>query len=246
MSHVNTKNPFRKFEVMLAFAVLLNIGFWLSVRGEQAKWGNVPPAPPQSSAASSGLGDYGLAYRSIGLMLQNLGDTGGRVTSLQDYDYNMLTSWFFIQHHLDPRSDYTPYLAAYYYSATQAPKAYYPVLDYLEKAGLSTQGEKWRFLAHAVYLARFVIEDQERALALANKLAAHPKTDLPAWTRQMPAFVLTQQGDKKAAYALLLEILKSSAETLHPNEITNMRYYICDRVITRQEAEFDPLCKDLP
>lgn len=246
MSRANIQNPFRKFEIMLACALVLNIAFWLSVRDYQSRWGNVPPAPPKSSAASSGLGDVSLAYRSIGLMLQNLGDTGGRVTSLKDYDYNMLTTWFFIQHHLDPHSNYTPYLAAYYYSATQDPKAYYPVLDYLEKVGLSAEDEKWRFLAHAVYLARFVIDDKERALELANKLAAHPKPDLPAWTRQMPAFVMTQQGDKKAAYALLLEILKSSAETLHPNEITNMRYYICDRVLTPQEAEFDPLCKDLP
>lgn len=236
----------RKIEIILAVALVCNIGFWLSVRSVKSQWGNVPPAPKAELAASSGLGDTQLSYRIIGIMLQNLGDTGGRTTALKDYDFAELSKWFFVQNSLDHHSNYIPYLAAYYYSATQEPLKFRPVIDYLEAVGQSPEGEKWRFLAQAVYLSRFVMNDTDLALKLANQLAAHKNPNMPSWTRQMPAFVMTQAGDKKAAYGLLVEILRSGAKTMAVEEVTNMRYYICDRVLEPEQAKFDPLCKDLP
>lgn len=235
-----------KIEILLAFAIFFNLLYWANVRYVKSHWGNVPPAPQAEFAASSGLGDTAFSYRIIGLMLQNLGDTGGRTTSLKDYDYEELTKWFYIQQKLDAHSNYSPYLAAYYFSASQVPEKIRPLLGYLTKVGLSQETQKWRFLAQAVYLARFVMNDIDLALDLANQLAAHPNKDLPIWTKNMPAFVMNQHGDKKAAYAFLVEILRSNMKTLHPNEATNMRYYICDQVLEPEEAKTDPLCKDIP
>ncbi len=137
-------------QVFIAISLALNILFWFSVRDVRAKWGNVPPAPDMKYAASMGLGDRSFAYRSNGIMIQNLGDTGGRTTPLKDYDYNALADWFFLQNALDPHSNYVPYLAGYYFSALQEPEKYYPVLDYLEKVGSQDDGKRWRWLAQAV------------------------------------------------------------------------------------------------
>lgn len=235
-----------KVEILLCIAILCNLFFWFSVRHIQSHWGNVPPAPSKDFAASAGLGDTAFSYRIIGLMLQNLGDTGGRFTALKEYNYDELAKWFYIQQQLDPRSNFSPYIAAYYFSASQVPDKIRPLLGYLSVVGGSERDQKWRFLAQAVYLARFIVKDNALALELAKKLAANPNKDMPIWTRNMPAFVLNRQGDKKAAYQLLVEILRSNMKTMQPSEINNMRYYICKDVLTIDEAKTDLLCKDLP
>lgn len=236
-----TRNIFY-IQIFIALSLVLNILFWFSVRDVRAKWGNVPPAPDVKYASSMGLGDLSFAYRSNGIMIQNLGDTGGRVTPLKDYNYDELTKWFLLQDKLDPRSNYIPYLAAYYFSGVQIAEKYYPILDYLEDVGVRSGGEKWRWLAQAVYVSRFVIKDLDRALELANKLSDTAPADAPAWVHQMPVFVLKAEGKKDAAYALMLEILKSNADHMHPNEVNAARAYICDQILTEEQKVKEPLC----
>ncbi len=231
-------------QVFIAISLALNILFWFSVRDVRAKWGNVPPAPDMKYAASMGLGDRSFAYRSNGIMIQNLGDTGGRTTPLKDYDYNALADWFFLQNALDPHSNYVPYLAGYYFSALQEPEKYYPVLDYLEKVGSQDSGKKWRWLAQAVYISRFLIKDSEKAMELANRLIEVAPSDAPAWVRQAPVFILKSGGKKEEAYALMLEILKSNVENMHPNEVNAARAYICDQILDESQKRTDPLCQE--
>lgn len=229
--------------VFLTVAVLLNILFWFEVRDMRPEWGNVPPVPDHRFIQSMGLGDASFAYRSNGIMLQNLGDTGGRLTPLKDYDYDRLTEWFFLQDKLDPRSDYIPYLAAYYFSAVQIPEKFSPVLDYLAEVGVRSDGQKWRWLAQAVYVSRFLMKDIDKALELAQLLSRSVPDSAPAWAHQMPVFVANAKGDKGVAYALMLEILKSNADQMHPNEVRSTRAYICDRILNEVERQKDPLCE---
>ncbi len=233
----------KQVQLCLAFALCLNIIFWFSGRDIQARWNNVPPAPEQKYAAAYGIGDAGFAYRLNGIMLQNLGDTGGRVTSLDDYKYDELTKWFFLQDHLDPHSDFIPYLAAYYFGSVQTPEKFRPVLDYLQKVGEHAEGQKWRWFAQGVFLARYQLHDLDKALEMAHILANTKYDEAPNWVRQMPAFILTEKGEKKAAYALLLEILKTSAADLHPNEVNAMKAYICERTLSKEEAAVNPICE---
>ncbi len=232
-----------KVRFFLVLALIFNILFWFYGRGIQSQWTNVPPAPDDKYASAYGLGDASFAYRLNGIMLQNIGDTGGRVTSLKDYNYNDLSRWFFLQNQLDSSSDYTPYLASYYFGSVQEPEKFRPVLDYLMSVGLQTSGEKWRWLAQGVYLARYKMKDLDKALEMAKILANTPYEKAPGWVRQMPAFVMTEKGEKKAAYALLLEILKTSSQDLHPNEVNAMRAYMCSRLLTKEESEVNPLCQ---
>ncbi|MCB1681011.1 MAG: hypothetical protein H6858_03530 [Rhodospirillales bacterium] len=233
-------------KAFLTAAVVLNIGLWFSVRTVQAKWVNVPPAPDKRFAAAYGLGDAELSYRAVGIMIQNMGDTGGRSASLSDYNYPELVKWFFLEDSLDPLSNYVPYLAAFYFGGVQHPELFRPVLDYLETVGKRSEGEKWRFLAHAIYLARFEMGDSDKALQLANELATVNNPKMPHWTRQMRAFIMNAQGKKQAAYALLLEMLKTDPKNLAPNESNFLRGYICERILDKAEADLNPICKDIP
>lgn len=234
-----------KIKLLLMVALVINVSFWFSFRDVKGRWINVPPAPDVKYADSYGLGDRSFAYRLNGIMIQNLGDTGGRSTSLKDYNYHALTKWFYLQDHLDPTSDFIPYLASFYFGGVQEPELFRPVLDYLSEVGSRADGQKWRWLAQGVYLARYKMEDIDRALELANILANTKNENAPSWVRRMPAFIMTAKGEKQAAYALLLEILRTSAEDLHPNEVNATRAYICMRILSEEEAAANPLCENL-
>ncbi|MCB9991585.1 MAG: hypothetical protein H6867_09505 [Rhodospirillales bacterium] len=93
--------------------------FSVHSRPLQARWVNVPPVPSEAAAIAMALGDRALAYRMYGIMIQNLGDTGGRVTPLKDYDYPRLGQWFMLEDKMDERSDFIPYLAAYYFGGVR-------------------------------------------------------------------------------------------------------------------------------
>ena len=232
-------------QILITVVLGLNIVFWFSLRNIQAYWGNVPPPPDERFASAYGLGDTSFSYRLNSLMLQNMGDTGGRTTSLKDYDYDRLTQWFFLQDKLDPVSSYIPYLATFYFGAVQEPEKFRPVLEYLKEIGVRKEKGKWRWLAYAVQITKDNIGDKDKALELAYLLAETEYHDAPNWTKQMPAFVMTSKGDKKEAYALMLEILKTSAEKLHPNEVNAMKDYICKQILDEAEALSNPLCEDI-
>jgi hypothetical protein len=210
----------------------------------QLSWDNVPPAPKPETAAFSGLGDPEISYRMAGYVLQNLGNVGGRYEALKNYDYNALGQWFYTAQSLDDRANFIPFLAAYYYGLVQEEAAYKldPVIDYLALEGQKPYPQKWRWLAQAVFLARYKQHDMDKALKLANLLAGL-KTDTAPWARQMPAFIHLQMGDKQAAYEVMVRMLASEHDSLDPNEVNAMRDYICTRTLTSAEAVKNPLCQ---
>ena len=238
-------NTIRVLKIALTLAVILNVAFWFYSRETKAQWLNVPPVPSTFSAVSSTLGDKQFASRIIAIMIQNLGNTGGRITPIKDYDFEKLGGWLRLHYELDSNSDIVPYMAAHYFSASQDPTKVRPVIDYLRIAGNSTQGEKWRWLAQAVYIARFKYKDLDLAYEIADELAALDKEDLPEWTRHLQVNILNQRGEKEAALQLMLGILKESADELHPNEVNAMVAYICEQVLDAEEAKTHSLCINL-
>jgi hypothetical protein len=230
----------------LVFLVILivNFGFWAHARKTLPQWSNVPPAPKIETAAFSGLGDSEISYRLAGYFLQNLGNVGGNFESLKSYNYDLLGQWFLVAQSLDGRADYVPYMAAYLFGSIQdeAVDKLDPVIDYLALEGQQPYPQKWRWLAQAVYLARFRQNDLDKALKLANILA-NLKTDTAPWARQMPAFIHLALGDKQAAYEIMTRMLATEHDKLHPNEVNAMREYICTRTLDQAEAAKNPLCQ---
>lgn len=234
------------YKLLLVFFLILalNVSLWLGVKTVRVKWNNVPPVPDKTSALWTGLGDEQFAYRIYGLFIQNMGDTGGRVISLNDYNYEDLSGWFMLEHQLDPRSDFAPFLAGYFFGNIRDPEKLRHLVDYLEVAVGDGQGQKWRFLAQAVFLARFKMEDLDRALELANKLSEIDNPDMAPWARQMPAFVLNAQGEKEAAFELMVSMLQTERENLHPNEVNAMLDFICTRTLDKGDPRLEQICRD--
>ena len=224
-------------------AVILQIFVSISIRPILSFPETVPNVPTLRASQVQFLGDKAFAYRVYGGMIQNFGEYGGKTTALKDYNFERLSRWFFLQNELDPESNYIPFIASYLFGASQDPKKLGPIVDYLEIAGNLSKGEKWRWLAHAVYMARFQVEDYDRALELAYKLSALYKDGMPAWTAKMPAFVQLQMGEKDASYSFMRGLLQGGHEGMHPNEINFMVDYICNRLLSEEEKSLDPLCE---
>lgn len=205
---------YRGCALALAFFVVINIVFWQASSKMFPKWEGVPPAPSYAGSLMMALGDPQFAYRSGGLVLQGLGDGGGQYTSLRDYDYQALGRWFAGLDRLDPASNHVPMTAAYYFGSTRVPRDVAVVVDYLAAIGQNPAGNKWRWLAYAVLLARHRLHDDDLALDLAYKLShMQPIGDvLPAWARHMPAVVLSEKGEAGGARKFFENLVVNSAD----------------------------------
>lgn len=225
------KRAKRRNNYILVLALALNILFWFGSSDIYAKWGGVPPVPTHNGAIMMGLGDPEFSFRLGAITLQNLGDSGGRVTPMRDYDYKALGDWFWLLNSLDPASDHVPMLAAYYFGGTRVPGDVAVVVDYLSRVGQNPAGIKWRWLVHAAFLARHRLYNIDLALDIAYRLSKMQLVDdtMPAWARQMPAFLLTEKGDKEAARKIT-EGLILSGHAFDPNEVNFMRSYLVEQL----------------
>jgi hypothetical protein len=239
----NTAQGRLRINAFLALALSLNILFWGWSQNFFAKWQGVPPVPSENGALTMALGDREFAYRFLALQLQGLGDGGGQMASLKTYNYQKLGEWFRLLHLLNPASDHVPMAAAYYFGSISDTQRIPVVIDYLSEVGQSPVGSKWRWLAHAVVLARHQMNDLQLALDLAYKLSKmEPIGDtLPSWARQMPAFILKAKGDKADARALMENMLLNS-ESLHPNEVNFMKSFLTEQLGV-PEAEVESLMR---
>lgn len=212
----------------------------------QERWLNVPPIPSDFSVRSFGLGDTQFAYRILCVLIQNLGDTGGRLNVFPSYDYDRLVRWFRLMDRLDPESDYIPFLAAYYFSAVQTPEKLDPLIAYLAEVGSRPQveGEKWRWLLQAIFLARHRQDDLDKALGLSKKLADIYREGMPLWTRHMSAFIYTETGEKEAALQIMASILQEMGDKIHPVEARYMKGYICDKLLEPDQRETSAFCQE--
>lgn len=214
--------------------LILQGAFWWQMREVPPAMGIVPEPPTERALKAQAFGDPQFLFRTYALQLQNFGDTFGRATPLKDYDYGRLERWFNRMDALDARSHFIPSLASYYFGQTQDVSQLPHVIRYLEEHGSRDLGQKWWWLAQAVYLAKHKLEDKKWALKLAYKLAEAPGDDVPIWTRQMPAFIHEELGEKEAAYAIIRALL-DDADNLDEGELNFMRYFIEERLKRLEE-----------
>ncbi|TAN44569.1 MAG: hypothetical protein EPN26_16710 [Rhodospirillales bacterium] len=200
----------------------VQLGVWNWGRTLSGQEEIVPAPPPPQVFTIMALGDAQYLFRVMALQLQNFGDSGGKVTPLAEYDYQRLGGWFRALDDLDPVSDYVAVTAAQYYGMTPKRADVVHVVAYLREHARKDPARNWRWLAHAVYLARHRMKDNALALEVAQELAALPVPDLPAWTKAMPAYALADLGEREAAVALLSAILATDARHLTPEEAKGM------------------------
>lgn len=217
-------------KIVLLFLLGFTALFWTASSRMFPKWPGVPPVPSLAGAEAMTLGDKEFSFRFLAIILQNFGDMGINKTALKDYNYKELGKWFFLLNRLDPISDHVPMLAAHYFGGSSVPENAAEVVKYLGEVGQIPIGEKWRWLAHAAYLAQHKVGDIDLALKYAYKLQKmndEYNLGMPQWARQMPAFILNNRGEKEASRKLMEKLLVTE-KNVDPAEINFMRLYLME------------------
>lgn len=214
----------------VALAVLMGalagsalIGRQLGARGPGAVDLAAPPAPAVLRWQT--LGDGQASFRAHALRLQHLGNLGGRIVPYKDIDYDRVASWSRTLDRLDARADVVPAMAALLYSGTQTPADLRPLVRYLADHVRRAPGRKWRWMTHAIYLARYRLEDDALALRLARELRGFDTPRIPGWARHLEILVLRDIGRTQAARALVERLLRE-ADDLAPAERRWLRFYL--------------------
>lgn len=218
-----------KRDYLFFLFLILQVILWTQIKSIKPDMSVIPPLQTETSIKAASFGDEEFYFRVLAFEIQNAGDTFGRITPLKDYDYSLLSKWFHLLDVLDSKSNFIPALAAYYYSSTQyAPDNKY-IVDYLEAHADKDPYNKWWWYSQAVYIAKHKLDNKQRALEIAYKLAASPNPNIPLWTRQMPAFILEDIGEKEEA-AIIIQNIIDNVDDIPDGELNFMYYFMKDRL----------------
>lgn len=215
-------------------------GFWKGTKQVKPEIEIIPKVPSEEILKAFAFGDDQVQFRYNGYKLQFAGDSFGMVTPLKDYDYGKLYHWWRLLDEINPISNLIAYYAAYYWSASQTPEQHVPyIVNFLEEHADKNPEKKWWWYSQAVYNAKFKLEDNDRALEIAKKLASLPnQLDIPLWTRQLEAFIYEDKGEYEKACDIIVNVVDQfSKKQVTKGEANFMFHFIQERLRAMIEKE---------
>lgn len=207
--------------VLAAFLLILVLQIvWASLRmSPTAEVSDLPEPPATSYLRFSGLGDEIFLSKVLTLWLQAHDYQPGISLSFHEMDYDRLIGWLDTVLSLDAKAQYPLLLASRVYAEVNDAKRQRKMLAFIKRKFEELPDERWRWMAHAVYVAKHRLRDQELALGFARSLSRNVSQDtVPFWARQMHIYILEDMGRIEAAKILLGGLIESG-EIEDPNEI---------------------------
>jgi hypothetical protein len=178
------------------------------------------PQPPSAGVLRAlSLGDPIALAQGLTLYLQAFDTQPGVSIPFLQLDYERVEAWLSRALDLDPVGQYPLLLASQVYAQVPDPVRQRRMLELVHRRFLEDPAHRWRWLAHAVIMAKHRLEDLELALVYARTLREHTQPDeAPAWARQLEIFIYEDMGQYEAASVLLGGLLDSGAVT-DPHEL---------------------------
>lgn len=192
---------------------------WGSLRAPpRADISDLPAPPALAYLRFAGIGDNIFLSKALVLWLQGHDYQPGISLSYRELDYDRLIDWLDTILLLDPASQYPLLLASRVYGDVNDQDRQRKMLAFIADEFMDYPAERWRWMAHAVYVARYRLDDNDLALKLARKLAENSTDNVPFWARQMHIYILEDMGQIEAARVLLGGLI-DSGEIEDPNEL---------------------------
>lgn len=178
------------------------------------------PSPPRLDIARSlSFGDDIFAAKLAMLWLQGFDNQPGISLSFAGLDYAKLSAWLSLIIALDPQAQYPLRAASRIYAEVADNDKRRLMLDFVQREFMRDPNLRWRWMAHAVFVAKHRMGDAALALQYARTLAAHGDgPEVPRWAKQMVIFVLEEMGELASAEVLLGGLLNSGQIT-DPHEL---------------------------
>lgn len=221
----------------IAFAgCLLAAVSWQALQpAPRARLEPLPPAPSAALLRVLAGGDARLASRFVMLWLTSFDAQPGASLPYASLDYARLRDWLALALDLDASAQYPLLAASRLYGEIRDPARSRLMLDFVAARYAEDPARRWRWLAHAVFVAQHRLHDAALARRYAHLLAAAPMSAaIPGWARQLEVFVLEGFGELEAARVLLGGLLDAGQITDERERVFLLRRL--DELRARQQA----------
>ena len=222
--------PVRDVPRSVIISLLLALVLQLSWHGSQdplvAKAEDLAPPLSTRTYVMSSLGEPIAASKILNLWLQAFDNQPGASISFHQLDYHRITKWLDTSLELDPRGHYPMLVAARVYGSIKNEEKQRIMLDYIFYKFNESPNKYWRWLAHAVIIAKHELKDFDLALKYAHAIAEKATgKNVPYWAKDMKIIVLEDMGEVEAA-KILVGALIDSKEITDPYELNFLTHKI--------------------
>lgn len=199
------------------------------------------PVPPKMSLVKlASLDDPVTAAKWVMLWLQAFDNQPGISIPLRELNYQRVTEWLDLILDLDNKIQYPLLAAIRFYAEVADERKQRTMIDYISKKFIENPDERWQFMAHAVYIAKHRIKDQQLALESAKLIRQYATGEnVPYWAKQMEIFVLEDMGELESAKVLIGGLLESG-ELKDAHQIKFLTQRLIE-IEERQNQEPEPL-----
>ncbi|OYO27964.1 hypothetical protein [Janthinobacterium sp. PC23-8] len=226
----------RPLWLALALALLLQLGWQLLAQQGPPQPRPLPPPPPASLVRLASLGEPLAMSKGLLLYLQSFEDQDGVSVSWRALDYDRLALWLDTAQTLDPRSAYALVAASEIYAGVADPARARRMLRFVSASFARDPARRWPAMAQATLMARHQLHDLPLALSLARQLRLQATSpDVPAWVRQMEAFIL-EDMDQFDSAQIVLGGLIASGQISDPHELAFMARRLEEMAIKKKDA----------
>jgi hypothetical protein len=211
--------------LVFVLATLHAIFAW-SNRDLRAELEVLAPPPGALARTAAAAGDNQFMYRVWAFDLQNAGDTGGRATSMRNYNYDFVLGWLQTLRALDPRAHQHAFLAGNYFSLSQKKDDVHRIVAFLADDAARNPTEKWVWMVRAVEIAASRLKDTEYALVLSQRLAAFDVPSAPFSILILPAIFLEKLGRYEEARRVVESVLNDRAGAVEQTDLNWARDFL--------------------
>ena len=168
------------------------------------------PQPPNRMALKAmAFGDDQFLFRAESSWLQDVGDGGGRVRPLRDYDYDRVANWLRAVDQLDRHSSVVFAVGSTYFGALSDPVAGPPrvkiLATYFKEAGLADIADRWSWLVWSAVKIQHFVKDRDMAHEMGDTLLTLRRSEqAPYWLPLLagPLYRAAGEGDLAASVDL--------------------------------------------
>jgi hypothetical protein len=189
---------------LLGFCLLANVLYQHQYPPPRVDVVDLRQPPPAMVVRTAALGENAFAGYLVMMFLQNVDVPLGRATPLADLERPTVIRWLDLGLDLDPDTGYPLLLAARHYAETGTPEQRRAMLDWVYRRFEERPNQRWPWLAHAVFVARHVLNDNGLAEFYAAALRTRVSDPtVPSWVRQMDLLLRADLGETEDAKVIL-------------------------------------------
>lgn len=204
---------------LLALGLCAQIALKAGAPAPVARAEDLSPPPSIAVLRLASFGEPVALAKGLMLYLQAFDYQSGTRMPYRDLDYDRLEAWLARILELDPQGQYPLMAASRLYAEIPVESKQRSMLEFVYRQFLHDPNRRWPWLAHATVLAKHRLHDLPLALRYARGIERYAVAkNVPAWARQMEAFILEDMNELEAARLVIGGYLQSGGVT-DPGEL---------------------------